>query len=607
MPSALCVCSSSARLSTLQPRPTARAAQRSSGFRRRCVTVTKAAGGEGGTRREAWDILRFARTVLFFNPPPRLSDLATAPLRALTSMLAGAPTVGGAGVLLNLDGTLLKEEGLGDVVLIAGATGGVGSRVARLLLSQGVRVRVVTRDIQRARQALGKADSEHPGLLEVSLGDVTQPQTLGGAQLGRRVRGVVTAFATKVQPKEGDNEARDKYRQGIKFYDPEVVGDTPETVEAQGMAHVLSCLAPALMSSTTLLDAGDVVAVRRWSCLDDVVMGGASASQLQVEPGAGEGGAPAAVFSGRISTANNGGFASVRNLNWEPPMDCGGATGLALRLLGDGQRYKLFIRTDPGWDAIAYGVSFDTPKGQWATVHLPFASFKPIFRAQTVNNAPPLDARSVRSLQLMLSKFEYDRQLNPSFAGDGPFRLPISRISTYSAGGGTTASAAMSRSPLWVHVSSAGVTRPHRPGIDVNAEPPAVRMNEALGNLLDWKLAGEDLLRASGVPFAIVRPVALTEEPAGAELQVDQGDTIKGKISRDDVAQLCVALLAQTAAVNVTFEIKSTVPFSTPWTGVGGVENRDWAGLLRSLRPGVTGKTIGGVYSGTRPEAEMGK
>jgi hypothetical protein len=34
------------------------------------------------------------------------------------------------------------------------------------------------------------------------------------------------------------------------------------------------------------------------------------------------------------------------------------------------------------------------------------------------------------------------------------------------------------------------------------------------------------------VPHAIVRPVALTEEPAGAELVVDQGDTIKGKISR---------------------------------------------------------------------------
>ena len=34
-------------------------------------------------------------------------------------------------------------------------------------------------------------------------------------------------------------------------------------------------------------------------------------------------------------------------------------------------------------------------------------------------------------------------------------------------------------------------------------------------------------MRGSGVPFAIVRPTALTEEDAGAELQFDQGDTIK--------------------------------------------------------------------------------
>lgn len=39
-------------------------------------------------------------------------------------------------------------------------------------------------------------------------------------------------------------------------------------------------------------------------------------------------------------------------------------------------------------------------------------------------------------------------------------------------------------------------------------------------------------MRASGVPFAIVRPVALTEEPAGAELVLEQGDCIRGKVSR---------------------------------------------------------------------------
>lgn len=40
-------------------------------------------------------------------------------------------------------------------------------------------------------------------------------------------------------------------------------------------------------------------------------------------------------------------------------------------------------------------------------------------------------------------------------------------------------------------------------------------------------LAGEDVLRSSGVPFAIVRPTALTDEPGGMPLEVDQGDTIK--------------------------------------------------------------------------------
>lgn len=45
--------------------------------------------------------------------------------------------------------------------------------------------------------------------------------------------------------------------------------------------------------------------------------------------------------------------------------------------------------------------------------------------------------------------------------------------------------------------------------------------------------AAEDELRASGVPFAIVRPVALTEEPAGMPLVLEQGDTLKGKVSRE--------------------------------------------------------------------------
>lgn len=37
---------------------------------------------------------------------------------------------------------------------------------------------------------------------------------------------------------------------------------------------------------------------------------------------------------------------------------------------------------------------------------------------------------------------------------------------------------------------------------------------------------GEDLVRESGIPYTIVRPCALTEEPAGADLIFEQGDNI---------------------------------------------------------------------------------
>lgn len=41
-----------------------------------------------------------------------------------------------------------------------------------------------------------------------------------------------------------------------------------------------------------------------------------------------------------------------------------------------------------------------------------------------------------------------------------------------------------------------------------------------------WLQQGEDLIRESGIPYTIVRPCALTEEPAGADLIFEQGDNI---------------------------------------------------------------------------------
>ena len=48
-----------------------------------------------------------------------------------------------------------------------------------------------------------------------------------------------------------------------------------------------------------------------WGPLDDVVMGGVSESGFAVVSNAGENGQPAGIFSGLVSSSNNGGFASV--------------------------------------------------------------------------------------------------------------------------------------------------------------------------------------------------------------------------------------------------------------------------------------------------------
>ena len=164
-------------------------------------------------------------------------------------------------------------------------------------------------------------------------------------------------------------------------------------------------------------------AIPLWGALDDVVMGGASASRLQWQP-------DAALFTGTVSTANSGGFASVRTRNFEPPLDLSGFTGIELQIQGDGQRYKFLLRDEDSWDSLAYAYSFDTVRDQWTTVRIPFNLMAPVFRAKTVNDGRSLNPAKIRSLQLMLSKFEYNGALNPHFQ-PGEFRLSVRAIAAY--------------------------------------------------------------------------------------------------------------------------------------------------------------------------------
>ncbi|MED6196389.1 hypothetical protein PIB30_046924 [Stylosanthes scabra] len=512
--------------------------------------------------RQGWDFGRFIKTLYFFNGPPSPAKF----FDFLVEKLSGpSPSES------------VNSMGTSDIVLVAGATGGVGRRVVDILRKKGIPVRILVRNEEKARRMLGPD-------VDLVVGDITKDSTLK-PEYFKGVKKVINAASVIVGPKEGDTPDRAKYSQGIKFFEPEIKGDSPEMVEYIGMRNLIKSVKNNLgLRRGKLLFGfeGDNYRQLPWGALDDVVMGGVSESNFQIDPTGGESGGPTGIFKGVVSTANNGGFTSIRTKNFSEPEDLSAYDGLEFRLKGDGRRYKIIVRTSRDWDTVGYTAGFDTVKGEWQTIQLPFSILRPVFRARTVSDAPPFDPSNVMSLQLMFSKFEYDGKLNGTFV-EGPFELPVSSIRAYIK---------EPIKPRFVHVSSAGVTRPERHGIDLSKQPPAVRLNKELGNILTFKLKGEDLIRESGIPYAIVRPCALTEEPAGADLIFDQGDNITGKISREEVALMCVAALESPSALDKTFEVKSVVPFSEPFTvdPANPPPEKDYEIYFKDLKEGITGK-----------------
>jgi monofunctional biosynthetic peptidoglycan transglycosylase len=143
-----------------------------------------------------------------------------------------------------------------------------------------------------------------------------------------------------------------------------------------------------------------------WRAVNDGVMGGLSQSLLRATDDG------TVVFMGVVSLENNGGFASVRTSLDET--DLSEYAGLAVRVFGDGKRYRLRLRTDDRFDGIAYQATFETTGDVWQLVEIPFVSFVPTYRGRTVRDAPLLDTTKIHQIGFMIA----DKQ-------KGPFRLEI--------------------------------------------------------------------------------------------------------------------------------------------------------------------------------------
>jgi NADH dehydrogenase [ubiquinone] 1 alpha subcomplex assembly factor 1 len=125
--------------------------------------------------------------------------------------------------------------------------------------------------------------------------------------------------------------------------------------------------------------------------------GGLSSSQLRHDP------TGHADFTGHVSLENIGGFASVRCQS----DNFGRADVFAylLEVRDDGKRYKLYLRTDSGFDGVIYPYQarFDPPAGRWTTCRLASADFSVNWRGRAVAEPPPLDTARVQLIVLMIA------------------------------------------------------------------------------------------------------------------------------------------------------------------------------------------------------------
>ncbi|MCL2915330.1 CIA30 family protein [Shewanella corallii] len=145
-----------------------------------------------------------------------------------------------------------------------------------------------------------------------------------------------------------------------------------------------------------LCDFSRLDSAQAWYSINDGVMGGLSRSRMSASP------LGHAVFSGHVSLANGGGFASVRKD--ELSLDLSGAERLQLWVKGDGKRYKLNLKDSIEPLSPVFQYEFDTDDSlseEWQKVVLPVADYQAKSRGQILDGIAP-DFNAIVSLGLVI-------------------------------------------------------------------------------------------------------------------------------------------------------------------------------------------------------------
>jgi NADH dehydrogenase [ubiquinone] 1 alpha subcomplex assembly factor 1 len=179
---------------------------------------------------------------------------------------------------------------------------------------------------------------------------------------------------------------------------------------------VLSSMAFAEEMPRTLFDFSSPDAAKNWQNVNDNVMGGVSEGKFRITD------QKTMEFFGKLSLANNGGFASVRTKSKKLGLKKGEV--LVARVRGDGREYQMNLYVPTIQIAYSYRSVFQTKKDEWIEVELPLEKFEATSFGQVVKNAGPVDPASVNGIGFLLN----DKKA-------GPFKMEVEWIKVVSGEG----------------------------------------------------------------------------------------------------------------------------------------------------------------------------
>ena len=204
---------------------------------------------------------------------------------------------------------------------------------------------------------------------------------------------------------------------------------------ATTLVSILFSSASSLCGGEVLVDFSEDDLRHDWKSANDNIMGGKSRGEFEIKE-------DHLYFSGSIDT-DGGGYASIRTNDRDWGIE--DAVGISLKCKGDGRTYRMEVRTDAKWGRmpVTYAGEFETKKGEWIDIKIPFSNLNPTMFGEPVDDPLPsefskekikmfgldeafdeknrkLDATKVKALGIKL----YDKK-------DGDFEFSLKRVSVY--------------------------------------------------------------------------------------------------------------------------------------------------------------------------------